>query len=58
MEHSGNARGDGFESKRLGHWLRALHGRVYGTLRIDLVAHPGAANKYVLTEVDGERPGD
>jgi hypothetical protein len=38
---------------RLGKWLSQLHGRVCGDLRIDVVKHKGAANKYVLVSTDG-----
>jgi putative DNA primase/helicase len=53
VEHAGRTRGDDIDAKRLGLWLRRLHGKVYGKLRIQQVAHGrGRANVYELAEMN------
>jgi putative DNA primase/helicase len=52
LEHAGTQRGDEIVRNRLGTWLRQQHGKVYAGLRIDLVQHKGAANEYVLRQID------
>jgi putative DNA primase/helicase len=52
IEHAGTPRGDQIDRNKLGTWLRKQHGKVYAGLRIDLVQHRGAANEYVLRQID------
>ena len=52
LEHAGTRKGDEIDPVRLGKWLQKQHGRVYAGLRIDLVARKGAANEYVLREIE------
>jgi putative DNA primase/helicase len=54
IEHAGTPRGDEIDRNRLGTWLRQQHGKVYAGLRIDLVPHRGAANEYVLRQIDDQ----
>jgi putative DNA primase/helicase len=54
IEHAGTMKGDQIDPVRLGKWLHKAHGRVYGGFRIDIVAHKGRANQYVLTEIKEE----
>ena len=51
IEHAGTVKGDEIDRTKLGRWLQKQHGRVYGGLRIDVVARKGAANQYKLVEI-------
>jgi putative DNA primase/helicase len=53
IEHVGTMKGDQVDPVRLGKWLHKEHGRVYGGFRIDIVAHKGRGNQYVLTKIQG-----
>jgi hypothetical protein len=50
-EHAGSYKGDTIDGRRLGLWLKKMHGRVHNNLRIDLVTRKGAVNLYVLRPV-------
>ena len=51
IEHVGTMKADQVDPVRLGKWLHKEHGRVYGGFRIDIVAHKGRGNQYVLTKI-------
>jgi len=52
LEHVGTTKQDAIDPVKLGRWLQLQNGRVYGTLRIDLIPHKGRANEYVLKEIE------
>ena len=58
LDQAGSYKGDQIDPVRLGKLLHKQHGRVYGGYRIDLVAHKGRSNEYVLVEIEGDNTRD
>ncbi|WP_456790130.1 hypothetical protein [Bradyrhizobium sp. USDA 4472] len=52
LEHAGTSKCDEIDPVRLGKWLHRQSGRIYGGLRIDLLAHKGRPNGYVLVNIE------
>jgi hypothetical protein len=40
------------DPKRLGEWLRKIHGRVFAGYRLDLIKQGKKSNRYKLVEVE------